>query len=147
MKNLEKLRKEWDSRPLVGTEPSKIEKKFPKPEKFWADPQICIIESCLREVFRGQPRCREHHLKWVSERKAESEKRAEAYFSRRSRKGYPEIEAQNMVRRQPHCANCGNYVPSLADRVVQLKPKSRLPKAPTSLTLRYEMLCKHCAGK
>jgi len=146
MVDLKKIRDEYAKRPIEGVAPAEIEKKFPKTEDFWASPEICIIEGCHRDTFRGLRYCQQHHLERCRQRESDAEKRAEEFYRRRNKKDYPEIEAQNMVKNKPHCENCGNYT-VFADRRVRLKPKSRLPKAPASLVYRYEMLCCNCAGK
>jgi hypothetical protein len=144
MVDLQKIRKEWAQGPIDGPDPHEVEKRFPKDEDMYVDPLICIIENCNAEGFRGQPRCKQHHLEWCAEKEAEGRRREEEWWKRRNKKSYADEEAQNAMRNVPYCSNCGTYT-QFSDRVVRLKPKNKRPKKPTLLREKYEMLCIHCA--
>ena len=72
MTDLEKIRKEHAMRP-VEVDVQSVEKRFPADDLVAPEPQCCE-PGCEHQVFRGQPRCKEHHLEWCAAREVEAQK-------------------------------------------------------------------------
>lgn len=146
MTDLKKIRKEWDSRPMEVADPSEIEARFPKKKDMYAEPKKCVVEDCLPLSFRGEPRCKDHHIAWIKEKMAEVEEAEKDRAKKQKSKQWQEEQAQARLKSlHTKCENCGVHL-RFNERFVVLKPKDKIPKKPQTLEQKYRVVCEYCRG-
>jgi hypothetical protein len=143
-KTLKQIREEWAKRPVEGSDPYEVEKKFPDRKNLWAEPRECIEKDCYALSFRGEARCKEHHLAWIGEQKVEAEKAEKDRVKKEKSAKWQEEQAMGRVRNtNTTCSNCGIFL-RFSERQVVLREKDKLPKKPQRLEQKYRVLCEHC---
>jgi len=143
-KTLKQIREEWAKRPMEVADPAEIEAKFPEKQEIFAEPQQCIVKDCLALSFRGEPRCKDHHIAWIKEKMEEVEKAEKDQPKKEKTAKWREEQAMGRVRsRNTGCSNCGIFL-KYAELFVVLREKGRIPKNPQRLEQKYRVLCESC---
>jgi len=141
MVDLDRVRKQWNLRP-IEVDPSEIERKFPSKVDVFEEVPECCEENCHKPAFRWQPRCEKHHMQWIAQVEAENaknEKEREKYL--KSKKGQEEKAKSTAKATTYRCAECGVFLRYEERHVV---PKSKQPRKVDFYAQAYKVVCQDC---